>query len=119
MVPAVSEVAFHGLSDALRAVFAVIHRRETMPATGFRKALKAARHTVLRAGGSRENIGLRDRRKTKPGPQLRPEEKEPQAVRSYGVARQGDSWRSTPHRTRTCNLRFRSRNTRSPKAKRS
>ena len=38
------------LRDALRALFAVIHRRETMTATGFRQALAAARDAVLRAG---------------------------------------------------------------------
>jgi len=38
------------LRDALRALFAVIHRRETMTATGFRNALKAARDAVLQTG---------------------------------------------------------------------
>jgi transposase len=38
------------LREALRALFAVIHRRETMTAAGFRKALKAAREVVLKAG---------------------------------------------------------------------
>jgi transposase len=36
--------------EALRELFAVIHRRQTMPAVGFQKALKAAREQVLLAG---------------------------------------------------------------------
>ena len=35
--------------DALRELFAVIHRRETMTAAGFRKGLEAARQQVLKA----------------------------------------------------------------------
>jgi transposase len=35
--------------DALRALFAVIHRREKMTAAGFQKALEAAREQVLKA----------------------------------------------------------------------
>jgi transposase len=38
------------LRDALRGLFAVIHRRATMSATAFRNALKAARDAVLQAG---------------------------------------------------------------------
>ena len=36
--------------DALRELFAVIHRREKMTAAGFRKALEAAREQVLEGG---------------------------------------------------------------------
>lgn len=39
--------------DALRELFAVIHRRETMTAAGFQKALEAAREQVLAAGTTR------------------------------------------------------------------
>jgi transposase len=38
------------LRDALRELFAVIHRRAQMTAAGFQKALEAARKQVLRAG---------------------------------------------------------------------
>ncbi len=38
--------------EALREVFAVIHRRETMTRAGFRKALEAARQRVLWAGAT-------------------------------------------------------------------
>jgi transposase len=38
------------LREALRELFAVIHRRETMTAAGFQQALEAARQRVLRAG---------------------------------------------------------------------
>ena len=41
------------LRDALRELFAVIHRREKMTATGFRKALEAAREQVLKAATTR------------------------------------------------------------------
>ena len=41
------------LRDALRELFAVIHRREKMTAAGFRKALEAARKQVLWAGTTR------------------------------------------------------------------
>jgi transposase len=41
------------LRQALRELFAVIHRRETMTARGFQQALKAARNDVLRAGTTR------------------------------------------------------------------
>jgi transposase len=40
------------LRDALRELFAVIHRRETMAATAFRQALEAARRQVLLAATS-------------------------------------------------------------------
>jgi transposase len=39
--------------DALRELFAVIHRREKLPAAGFPKALEAARQTVLQAATTR------------------------------------------------------------------
>jgi transposase len=39
--------------DALRELFAVIHRREEMTAAGFQQALEAAREQVLRAGMTR------------------------------------------------------------------
>jgi transposase len=39
--------------EALRELFAVIHRRETMTAAGFRMALEAAREQVLLAGATR------------------------------------------------------------------
>jgi len=39
--------------EALRELFAVIHRRETMTAVGFQKALEAAREQVLLAGMTR------------------------------------------------------------------
>jgi transposase len=39
--------------DALRDLFAVIHRRETMTAAGFQKALEAARQQVLSAAVTR------------------------------------------------------------------
>jgi transposase len=38
------------LRNSLRELFAVIHRRESMTATAFRRALEAARKQVLRAG---------------------------------------------------------------------
>ncbi len=38
------------LRRALRELFAVIHRRETMSASGFQRALAAARNDVLWAG---------------------------------------------------------------------
>ena len=41
------------LRDALRELFAIIHRREGMTATGFRKALEAAREQVLKAATTR------------------------------------------------------------------
>ena len=41
------------LRDALRDLFAVIHRREKMTAAAFRKALEAAREQVLRAATTR------------------------------------------------------------------
>ncbi len=41
------------LRDALRALFAVIHRRAEMTAAGFRTALEAARKQVLSAGTTR------------------------------------------------------------------
>ncbi len=41
------------LRNALRALFAVIHRRESMTAAGFRQALEAARKHVLSAGMTR------------------------------------------------------------------
>jgi transposase len=40
------------LRDALRELFAVIHRREKMSAAGFQQALEAARRQVLRAATS-------------------------------------------------------------------
>jgi transposase len=40
------------LRDALRELFAVIHRRQTMSGAGFRQALEAARRQVLRAATS-------------------------------------------------------------------
>ena len=39
--------------DALRELFAVIHRREKLTAAGFQKALQAAREQVLKAATSR------------------------------------------------------------------
>jgi transposase len=39
--------------DALRALFAVIHRREKLTAAGFQKALEAAREQVLKAATTR------------------------------------------------------------------
>src|SRR5919202_5572385 len=39
-----------GLRDALRGLFAVIHRREELSATAFQEQLEAARATVLRQG---------------------------------------------------------------------
>jgi len=39
--------------NALRDLFAVIHRREKMTAAGFQKALEAAREQVLRAATTR------------------------------------------------------------------
>jgi transposase len=39
--------------EALRELFAVIHRREKMTATGFQKALEAAREQVLKAATTR------------------------------------------------------------------
>jgi transposase len=41
------------LRDALRDLFAVIHRREKLSATGFPKALQAARERVLKAATTR------------------------------------------------------------------
>lgn len=41
------------LRDALRELFAVIHRREEMTAAGFQQVLAAAREQVLRAGMTR------------------------------------------------------------------
>jgi transposase len=41
------------LREALRQLFAVIHRREKLTAAGFQQALKAARKQVLRAGTTR------------------------------------------------------------------
>ena len=41
------------LREALRELFAVIHRRETMTAAGFRQALEMAREQVLLAGTTR------------------------------------------------------------------
>jgi len=41
------------LREALRQLFAVIHRREQMTAAGFQQALEAARKQVLRAGTTR------------------------------------------------------------------
>jgi transposase len=42
-----------GVRDALRELFAVIHRREKMTAPAFRKALEAAREQVLLVGTTR------------------------------------------------------------------
>jgi transposase len=39
--------------NALRELFAVIHRRDTLTATGFQKALEAARQQVLKAAATR------------------------------------------------------------------
>ena len=49
------EVQAYGqrLRDALRDLFGVIHRREKMTATGFQKALEAARERVLKAATTR------------------------------------------------------------------
>ena len=41
------------LREALRALFAVIHRREKMTGTGFQKALEAAREQVLKVATTR------------------------------------------------------------------
>ena len=50
-----SEVQAYGqrLRDALRDLFGVIHRREKMTATGFQKALEAAREQVMKAATTR------------------------------------------------------------------
>jgi transposase len=56
-LPARADQAYgQRMRDALRALFAVIHRRATMTAAGFRNALKAAREVVLKAG----TIGVPD-----------------------------------------------------------
>ena len=49
------EVQAYGqrLRDALRELFGVIHRREKMTATGFQKALEAAREQVLKVATTR------------------------------------------------------------------
>ncbi|MCX7031074.1 MAG: transposase [Spirochaetes bacterium] len=49
------EVQAYGprLRDALRDLFGVIHRREKMTATGFQKALEAAREQVMKAATTR------------------------------------------------------------------
>jgi len=65
-------------------------------AFGRKKRQWLSRFLDLRAEESRESIGLGDRRKPQPGRELRPEEKTPQAVTSYGVALYGDFQGSTP-----------------------
>ena len=53
-LPGQEDQAYGGrLRDALRELFAVVHRREVMTATGFRKSLEAAREQVLKAGTTR------------------------------------------------------------------
>jgi hypothetical protein len=56
---------------------------------------------------SRASIAVAKRRKPRHRQDLWPEEKTPQAVRAYGVCVYGKQVSNAPHRTRTCNLRFR------------